>query len=85
MRTSKKLISENKRNNSSRIQVLDKNLNILGEWRSVMDLYEWSLASNNNLPINFVGKIKNKILFPQNVSKAIKVNKPYKNLYFRFI
>lgn len=81
----RKLISETKRNKSSKIQVLDKNLNILGEWRSVMDLYEWSLTSNNNLPINFIGKIKNKTLLPQNILEAVKVNRPYKNLYFKFI
>ena len=42
------------------------------------------LTEENNLPIEFTGKIKDKILLPQNISKSCKSNKLYKGLYFKY-
>ena len=74
---------ERRRNNSKNIEVYKNNI-LIGTWRSSSDLYEWSLTEKNNLPIKFTGKIKDKILLPQNVMKSCKTNKPYKGLYFKY-
>lgn len=77
-----KFKSEQARNKSESIYVYDLSYNFIGKWRSPVDLYEWSLSELNNLNIVFKGKIKDKILLPQNIAKACKTNKPYKGFYF---
>lgn len=79
---SRKKLSEKKREEAKSVIVYDINHNKVGTWRSIIDLCEFSQSSENNLPVIIKGKIKNKILLPQNVAKASKANKPYKGLYF---
>ncbi len=74
---------ERRRNNATEIEIYKDNI-LIGTWRSAPDLYEWSLTEENNLPIEFTGKIKDKILLPQNISKSCKSNKLYKGLYFKY-
>lgn len=80
----RKFNSENAREKSQNILIYDSSNNIIKEFRSAVDLEEWSRSSDNNLSIEFVGKIKDKYLLQQNVIKACKTGKPYKGFYFKF-
>lgn len=81
---SRKKKSELAREKSNSILVFNHNNEFIKEFRSAPDLQEWSLSSENNLDIPFIGKTKNKELLQQNVIRACKTGKLYKNHYFKF-
>lgn len=71
------------------IEVFDLNNTLLGVWSSAKDLEEWSLTSENNLPIvsRFTGNrmgVPYKKLMSCNINKSCKTGKPYKNLIFKY-
>lgn len=78
-----------KRKKLLEIEVYDINMNFLKLFNSAKDLEEWSLTSENNLPIKSrfnsarMGKPIN-FLQSVNINKSCKTGKPYKNLYFKF-
>lgn len=73
------------------IDVFDKNMNFLGRWRSAKDLEEFSMSSENNLPIKsrFSGSdrmgVPSNVLQSVNINKVCKTQKTYKNLYFKYV
>lgn len=81
--------SEDLRNTSPEIFVYSLNKQFLGKWRCSMDLQEWSLTSNNNLPVRSrfsterMGK-PIKLLQSVNINKSCKTGKPYKGLIFSY-
>lgn len=86
---SRENFKENKRINLPEIEVYDTNNNLLGCWRSSKDLEEWSLTDHNNLPIisRFKSEHKGKpikLLQSVNINKAVKTQKTYKGLIFKY-
>lgn len=83
--------SERAREKYPEIDVFDINMNFLGRWRSAKDLEEFSMTSENNLPIKsrFKGTERRgvpvNVLQSVNINKSCKTNKTYKNLYFKFV
>lgn len=79
--------SEEKRNESPEIYVYDEEGKFLKKFRSSMDLQEWSLTEENNLPIRGRfskprrGKPLN-FLHHSNINNACKSGKSYKGLIF---
>lgn len=86
-----KKTSERAREKYPQIDVFDKNMNFLGRWRSAKDLEEFSMTSENNLPIKsrFSGTermgIPANVLQSVNINKVCKNGKTYKNLYFKYV
>lgn len=72
------------RNKSKPILLYNSDGDIIKEFRSPTDIYEWSKTKENTLSVKFIGKIKNKIFLPQNIVKACKSKKPYKGFYFKY-
>jgi group I intron endonuclease len=85
---SRQLRTINNRENQPDIYVYTLDLIFLGKWRSAIDLQEWSLTSNNNLPMKSrfkTGKHKGlnpNILKASNIQTACKFKTPYKSLIF---
>lgn len=80
--------SKTNRERTPAIEVFDINMNYLNTWKSITDLYKYSLTEENNLPMvlrnkNGRNNLNPKILSPQNVGKALKNNTTYKGLYFK--
>ena len=85
---SRQLRTIKNRKNQPDVYVYTLELLFLGKWRSATDLQEWSLTSNNNLPMKSrfkTGKHKGlnpNILKASNIQTACKFKTPYKNLIF---
>lgn len=83
--------SERAREKYPEINVFDKDMIFLGKWRSAKDLEEFSMTSENKLPIKsrFSGTERNgvpvNVLQSVNINKSCKTNKPYKSLYFKYV
>lgn len=77
------------RNKLPEIEIYDINNQYIRTFRSAKDIEEWSLTSENNLPIKSrfsttrMGKPIN-LLQSVNINKSCKTGKPYKNLIFKF-
>lgn len=88
--TAHKNTSRRTREREPKIQVFTKEGEFLGEWNCSKDLEEWSLTEDNNLPIKSrfkddrMSKPK-KYLSSGNIKRAVKQNKPYKNLIFKTV
>lgn len=86
---SRKKKIENTRNKYPNVYVYDISLKFLGKWRSTIDLQEWSLTKDNNLPIKsrfYTKRMGCPLTFlkSSNIQTACKFNTPYKNLIFSY-
>jgi group I intron endonuclease len=81
--------SKRSRLNSPKISVYSLDKVLLGTWESSKDLEEWSLTSENELPIKSrfssdrLG-IPYKMLMSCNINKSCKTGKTYKGLIFKY-
>lgn len=75
--------------NTPNVEVYSINGIFLGVWNSSKDLEEWSLTSENNLPIKSrfssdrLG-VPYKMLMSCNINKSCKTGKTYKGLIFKY-
>ena len=75
-------ISLTRRNMFFKIRVFDKNKEFLMEFRSMLDLVEYTETTNNNLPITSKLKKADNVLRRDKIYCSLRTGKPYKNLYF---
>lgn len=86
----RKFCSKKARDKSPKILVYDNNGNYIKTFNSSMDLYEYSLNENHDLPLILINKIGRngyhpRILKNQNINNCCKgIVKQYKGLQFRY-
>lgn len=80
-----KSISDARKEMFDDIEVYNSDMIFFRRFDNALAIEKLSRSKENDLPIKLGGKVKHKIIYNQNIYRALRENKPYKTLYFKRI